>query len=224
MAYRGILLDFYGTVVHEDDVLIAEIRAEISAAMPDPIEPRAVGSLWWEIFSRSFVASFGDDFQTQRNIEQASLDEVRRTLEAQCDVDAMCQRLFDFWQQPPLFDDAVPFLNDVTVPVVVVSNIDRCDIEAAIEAHGLVFDDVITSEDVRSYKPRPELFHAGLVSLGMEPHEVLHIGDSTTSDVAGAAALGIPVAWVNRKGKAAPTDPRPDYEVAQLTELAAVML
>lgn len=222
MAIRGILLDFYGTVVHEDDVLIAEICAEISSAMAEPIEPRAVGSLWWQIFSRSFVASHGDGFRTQRDIEQASLEEVCRILNAACDVDAMCQRLFDFWQHPPLFDDAARFLSDVTVPVVVVSNIDRADIDAAIEAHRLVFDDVIASEDVRSYKPRPESYLAGLASLGMDPHEVLHIGDSTTSDVAGAAALGIPVAWVNRKGRASPTDPRPDHEVADLSELLDV--
>ena len=62
----------------------------------------------------------------------------------------------------------------------------------------------VTSEDVRSYKPRRELFEAGLGLLGLEPHEVLHIGDSLGSDIAGANALGIPVAWVNAQGRAAP--------------------
>ncbi len=222
MTIRGVLLDFYGTVVHEDDLLIAEICAQISAAASDPVEPRAVGSLWWQIFSGSFVDSHGAGFRLQRDLERASLVEACATLGAACDVDALCDRLFAFWQRPPIFPDAAGFLASTTLPVVVISNIDRVDIDAAIAFHGLRFGDVITSEDVRSYKPRSELFRAGLASLGMGVHEVLHVGDSMTSDVAGAAALGIPVAWVNRKGKAMASETRPNHEVASLAEMAGL--
>ncbi len=62
-----------------------------------------------------------------------------------------------------------------------------------------------------------------LASLGMGTHEVLHVRDSMTSDVAGAAVLGIPVAWVNREGKAAPIGSGPDHEVAELAELARLI-
>lgn len=223
MVTRGILLDFYGTVVHEDDVLISEIRAEISAAATEPIEPSAVGSLWWRIFSDSFVASHGDDFRLQQDLERASLQQVCQTVGASCDVEAMSQQLFDFWKRPPLFEDARAFLDAVAVPVVVVSNIDRVDVEAAIAHHDLTFDGLVTSDDVHSYKPRPELFLAGLAVLGMQPSEVLHIGDSSTSDVAGANALGIPVAWVNRKGKTLPAGLRADHEVTQLTDLLPLL-
>ena len=61
------------------------------------------------------------------------------------------------------------FCRTVELPVVVVSNIDRQDIQAAIDLHGLAFETVITSEDVRSYKPRPELFVAGLQAARCEP-------------------------------------------------------
>jgi hypothetical protein len=40
--------------------------------------------------------------------------------------------------------------------VCVVSNIDRADIEAAIDYHGLKFDHVVTSEDAKSPGP-PEV-------------------------------------------------------------------
>ncbi|MCP3991519.1 MAG: HAD family hydrolase [bacterium] len=107
--------------------------------------------------------------------------------------------------------------------VVVVSNIDRQDIEAAIALHGLSFADLITSDDVRSYKPRPELFNAGLRALGLRPDQVLHIGDSVTSDVAGATRLGIPVARVNRTGKARRDGIQPTYETMTLTELVPLI-
>ncbi len=120
---------------------------------------------------------------------------------------------------PPIFADALAFLRTIDVGVVVVSNIDRQDIEAAIALHGLSFTDVITSEDVRSYKPRPELFNTGLDALGLRPDQVLHIGDSLTSDVAGAIELGIPVAWINRTDKTPSGGIQPTYEGTTLTEL-----
>jgi FMN phosphatase YigB (HAD superfamily) len=52
---------------------------------------------------------------------------------------------------------------------------------------------------------------------------VLHIGDGRSSDVPGAQALGIPVAWVNREGRALPEGaPRPDLEWRDLRELRQV--
>ena len=128
-------------------------------------------------------------------------------------------RLFTRWQHPPLFPDAVRFLAAVDAPVIVVSNVDRRDITAAIAAHELDLPFVVTSEDVRSYKPRPELFTAGLDLAGVEAHRALHVGDSLTSDVAGARALGIPVAWVNRRGRSPRDGIRPDYEVPDLDHL-----
>jgi 2-haloacid dehalogenase len=104
-----------------------------------------------------------------------------------------------------------------------VSNIDRSDIEAAISHHGLVVDLVVTSEDARAYKPRPEPFRLALDLLGLRPDQVLHVGDSLTADVGGANALGIPVAWVNRKGKSTPPQSRLDYEASDLEAVAQAL-
>lgn len=92
------------------------------------------------------------------------------------------------------------------VPICVVSNIDRADLDAALRCTKLPLPLTATSEDVRAYKPRPEPFLAGLSLLGLQAHEVLHIGDSLGSDIAGANALGIAAAWVNVRGRRAPQD------------------
>jgi len=43
------------------------------------------------------------------------------------------------------------------------------------------------------------------------------------ADVAGAKAAGLTAVWVNRTGaRPKPEEPAPDYEVASLTELAAL--
>lgn len=220
----AVLLDFYGTVVHEDDVVIDQICSTISEAATVPVAPGEIGSYWWEVFSDAFKHSYGDDFETQRNLELAALAQTVEHFGAKCDAEELSQPLFAYWERPPIFDDAIQFLDSVEIPVVVVSNIDRPDIETAIDHHGLAFEHVITSEDVRSYKPRPELFVAGLETVDCPAHRALHVGDSLTSDVAGARELGIPVAWVNRAGRPSPSTAAPTYELRSLVDLARLWL
>ena len=60
--------------------------------------------------------------------------------------------------------------------------------------------------------------------LGLQPHEVLHVGDSEVDDVQGAKAAGLQVAWVNRDGRARRAEvPQPDFEIADLTELLVLL-
>ena len=73
-----------------------------------------------------------------------------------------------------------------------------------IKALFLDFYGTLAQEDARSYKPRRELFDLALRRTGLQPGEVWHIGDSFSSDVRGAAAVGIPAVWLMRRGKPAP--------------------
>lgn len=220
----AVLLDFYGTVVHEDDVIVDRICATIRQSAKVGVTEQEIGTYWWGVFSDGFKRSYGADFQTQRDLEVASLAQTVERFGAECDADELSRSLFAHWERPSMFDDAVQFLESVDVPLVVVSNIDRCDIEAAIDYHGLKFEHVITSEDIRSYKPRPELFVAGLAAVDCPADRALHVGDSLTSDLAGAHELGIPVAWINRTGKPSPVSAGPTFEAQSLADLTASIL
>jgi putative hydrolase of the HAD superfamily len=52
------------------------------------------------------------------------------------------------------------------------------------------FASTIYSMDVGHAKPRPEIFRRAVETLGVEPHEILHIGDNENTDVRGALAAG----------------------------------
>lgn len=91
------------------------------------------------------------------------------------------------------------------VPIYVVSNIDRADVLQAIKYHGLKPAGVFTSEDAKSYKPRKELFEFALNNVGLSAGEVLHIGDSLSSDIKGASSVGINAIWVNRNNRGIPS-------------------
>lgn len=122
-----------------------------------------------------------------------------------------------------LFLKTKDFLNTLNVPACIVSNIDRSDIESAIAFNGLSFQYIVTSEDARSYKPRTEIFEFALKQLGLNKNEVLHVGDSLSSDVAGANNCGIKVAWLNRNGKNLKNNYSPGFIVHNLTELLPIL-
>jgi putative hydrolase of the HAD superfamily len=89
---------------------------------------------------------------------------------------------------------------------------------------------VVVSEAVGIRKPRSEIFEAVLGELDVAPEETLHVGDSLSADVGGAAALGIRTAWITRRVR----DPGeklhafagapPDWCIADLAELPDLLL
>jgi 2-haloalkanoic acid dehalogenase type II len=108
--------------------------------------------------------------------------------------------------------------------VAVMSNADDDFLSAFLQRSGLQFEAVVSSEGVRSYKPRAPIFRALCSTLRLEPHEVLYVGDSPVADLLGARAAGLAVAWVNRAGVKLPEHvPPPDLEIADLNGLLDVL-
>ncbi len=203
MSIKSIFVDFYGTIVHEDGEVIKKITDIIckTGRVEDPSE---VGAFWWKDFQTMFTNSFGEAFETQRVLEERSLIHTLERFGSDADATVLSDMMFAHWIKPPIFEDSREFFEKSPLPVYVVSNIDTSDILQAIAYHDLHPAGVFTSEDARSYKPRKELFELALKSTGLSPEEVIHIGDSLSSDVQGAAKAGIRALYLNRFGKSIP--------------------
>ena len=52
---------------------------------------------------------------------------------------------------------------------------------------------------------------------------LLHVGDSLETDVEGAQAVGVRAVWLNRNGAFNDTGIEPDYQIATLTDLPALL-
>ena len=102
---------------------------------------------------------------------------------------------------------------------------------AVLEDYGLYphLDAVVISDEIGYRKPRVEIFEAVLDELAVECHQVLHVGDSLSADVAGAAAMGIRSVWITRRVKDPEKvlekheGPRPDYQIEDLAELEGIL-
>ena len=203
MSIKAFFVDFYGTIVHEDGEVIKKITKIIcdTGKVEDSSE---VDSFWWRDFQTMFMNSYGETFETQRSLEEKSLVHTLERFGSNADAKELSSMMFAHWIKPPIFEDSKPFFENSPLPVYVVSNIDTSDILQAIAYHDLHPAGVFTSEDAKSYKPGKELFELALRSTGLLPEEVIHIGDSVSSDVQGAAKAGIRALWLNRFGKSVP--------------------
>ena len=84
------------------------------------------------------------------------------------------------------------------------------------------FDVVVISGEVGFAKPDASIFRLALNKLPVEPENVWHVGDSLTTDVAGAKAAGLTAVWLNRSGLVRrESDPEPDLEIRSLSNLMA---
>jgi 2-haloacid dehalogenase len=213
---RGLLLDFYGTIVEDDDASVAAIAAQVAAGARRPVDAAQVADTWMRAYE---AAAGARPFRPLRVCAVESLALVMA--EFGCAGDAAALRSAQVAARGilPLRPGTREFLARVAVPVCVVSDADRDELLAVTAHHGLAFTAVVTSEDVGAYKPDRAMFARGLAALALAAHEVLHVGDSLTSDVAGAHAAGIRAVWVNRHGRPAPAGAPIAYEISQLTEL-----
>lgn len=223
MTIKAIFLDFYGTVVHEDDEIIPVICQQIKNTSLEECSIEEIGRYWWNLFSKMFQNSYGESFDNQRNLGEQSLNMTIQHFNSSCITDDIIQEQFKHWQEPGIFDDSKVFIESCNLPIYIISNIDTSDVMAAIEYHQIKVSGVITSEDVRSYKPRSEIFMEALRRYDLKNTEVLHVGDSLISDIEGAQMMGIRTAWINRKNKIRKDDIKPDYIIKDLTELNRIL-
>lgn len=84
---------------------------------------------------------------------------------------------------------------------------------------GEYFDFAFLAEDIGASKPAPDMFHAALELTGVEPQEVLHVGDNPEHDVLGALNVGMRAVWVNAGAATWSHAQRPDATIRDLAEL-----
>lgn len=90
---------------------------------------------------------------------------------------------------------------------------------AAIELESVFETVVFGGYDVPA-KPAPDPFARALDELDTAADRAVHIGNSLSSDVAGARSAGLTSVWLRAPDAAAGAATRPDYVVESLSELA----
>jgi 2-haloacid dehalogenase len=100
--------------------------------------------------------------------------------------------------------DAVPAvtrLRDTGVPLVFLSNLTAGMLHSSIKSAGLtdLFDQVLSTDSARTYKPDPNAYALGVTALKMPREHILFVAFAGW-DAAGAKLFGYPTFWINRLG------------------------
>ncbi|MET8743699.1 HAD-IA family hydrolase [Streptomyces sp. NPDC004728] len=110
------------------------------------------------------------------------------------------------WEPYPDAAEVLGALHDSGIRIGVVSNI-GWDLRPVFRAHGLdpLIDTYVLSYEHGVQKPDARLFHIACTNLGLDPADVVMVGDDRNAD-GGAAALGCDVRFVRHL----PVAERPD--------------
>jgi len=131
----------------------------------------------------------------------------------------------------PAFADSAAALQALhrKYKLVILSNIDDDLFAYSAPRLGVTFDDIITAQQLRSYKPSLNNFHQAFQRLGLPPDRILHVAQSLFHDHVPAKSLGMSTVWVNRAhaqtgtGVIPPVQVQPDLEVPDLQTLARII-
>ena len=113
--------------------------------------------------------------------------------------------------------------------LVILSNIDDAMFEQSNFRLGVDFDEVITAEQVRHYKPAMAHFNEALSRLQVPREQILHVAQSLYHDHVPAKEMGFNTAWIDRPSRLAhtglslPADVQPDVTFHDLQSLAAYL-
>jgi putative hydrolase of the HAD superfamily len=109
-------------------------------------------------------------------------------------------------------------------PMVLVSNF-YGNIATVLKEFKLdgIFDTIIESAVVGVRKPDPQIFTLGVEALGMQPDEVVVVGDSMDKDIIPASKAGCHTVWFKGEGWTnAPVDESPAGKV--ITDLTQILV
>jgi FMN hydrolase / 5-amino-6-(5-phospho-D-ribitylamino)uracil phosphatase len=181
-----------------------------------------------ERFDRAALRSLRDAVAAEsphwlHDLSAIRAESLRRALLLAGDDPALSQAAFDVFfearQEVVLYDDALAALERLArrYPLMALTNGN-----ADLDRIGLAsfFRGSVTARSLGVAKPDCRIFLHACAELGVEPAQVLHIGDDFELDVSGALNAGLQAVWLRRESQAA-ANVRQDVRVfSDLTALA----
>jgi len=218
---QALTFDCYGTLIDWETGLLAALRRALgpnSTRVPDEallnlfawLEARGERGQYrsYRVVLRDVLGRMGEVFNTPIREPDALAESIRA------------------W---PAFADTAASLAALKTRfrLCIVSNIDDDLFVMSRPRLGVALDQVVTAQQVGSYKPRKAHFREALRRLGLETGQVVHVAQSLYHDIAPAREMGLRTVWVNRQagrpGATPPNKAAPELEVPDMETLARLV-
>ncbi|MBR6148623.1 MAG: HAD family hydrolase [Lachnospiraceae bacterium] len=195
---KAYFLDYTGTMVKEDEPYTRQLL-EYFVTHSNINDPKEILRIVWDMVKTLEAQSHGDAFIRNDEKVDRILDYCVREYGLNGDLDYMHQIWRNVWVRAPLFEDVKEFFERSKLPIYVLSNDDLSYLEESMKIKGLEPAGIISAEMARACKPNKAIFEKAMEIAKVKPNEVIHIGDSITSDIEPAKLLGITPVYISRK-------------------------
>jgi 2-haloacid dehalogenase len=201
-AYDALTFDCYGTLIDWESGILAGIRAALGADVSDATDSELL----------SEFSTHEHDAEVPYKGYREVLGLTLRMLAAARGITTTSEQEAQFggsvvdWPAFPDSHDALAELQK-HFKLVVITNCDDDLFAASAERLGIKFDEVITAQQVGSYKPNIENFHFAHAkverTLGITKDRILHVAQSLFHDHGPAKSIGMTSVHIKRRGNGA---------------------
>jgi 2-haloacid dehalogenase len=135
----------------------------------------------------------------------------------------------EFLPNPPdprLFDDVEEGLRELAgrYQLAVLTNSSADEAHEKLEAVGIaeLFEFVAGTDEVEAFKPDPSVYQLGVERTGMRPDDIVLVA-AHPWDLLGAQRAGMQTAYLARDGEWPDALDEPDFQAADLIDMAAAL-
>ncbi|MGH9902345.1 MAG: haloacid dehalogenase type II, partial [Pyrinomonadaceae bacterium] len=219
--FTHLTFDCYGTLIDWECGILSCVRPVLDRHGVSADDATVV-----RLYAEYEAGQEAGDYKLYRDVLRGVMAGIASRLgftPTEADLDALPNPV-GRWQPFPDPAEALRKLK-TRYKLAVLSNVDDALFAQTAGLLGVEFDEVITSEQVGSYKPSRRNFRAALGRLGVTQEQVLHVAQSIYHDHVPARGLGIATVWVSREsvcaetGVAPPATASPDVMVPDLASL-----
>jgi 2-haloacid dehalogenase len=204
--FQVLTFDCYGTLINWEAGIFSALKP-ILAAHGKPIADDALLEIYGELEAQAEQGEFRPYQEVLQSVVRGFGDRLgfSPTKTEQQSLPGSVPN----WRP---FPDTVAALRKLQARyrLAVISNIDDNLFAASARRLEIAFDQVITAQQARCYKPGLAIFKMALARIGVAPEHALHVGQSVYHDVVPARSLGMATVWVNR------LSPRPNAGAVKL--------
>lgn len=212
-AIRAVVFDAVGTLIHPEPAAAA-VYAEAGRLFGSRLDPATVAARFAAAFGRQERIDHAAGLRTDEARELARWRAiVAEVLDDVTDPETAFRHLYDHfarpgaWRTEPEAGATAAELEARGYRVGIASNFDHrlAGVLAPGELHGLP---VVISAAVGWRKPAAGFFAAVCRTFGLQPQEVLYVGDDPANDFEGARAAGLSALLFDPRGRAPAGVPR----------------
>lgn len=213
---RGIVFDAYGTLFHVGSLVerLAHHFGQDAAVIGPTWRAKQLEYTWL----RALMGNYVPFSQITADALHFACEQHNVLLEM-----AVSRELTQEYYRLASFDEVSTVLSELrsSYQLAVLSNANPEMLYQALKSNELMelMDGAFSVDEVKTYKPSPEVYQLAVDGLKLSKEELLFISTNTW-DVAGAKSFGFYTIWLNRFNKKLEVlGLEPDHEIRDLNEL-----